>query len=103
MSQNTSGLTHVEHRCLPMEIPMSTQVKLPLYVSWRKLKDVLGWPYGRTHTNRLETEPEYYGDDPFPRRGKIGPHRNSHPITLLRWSLGLALLRNHNSHGTVRV
>jgi hypothetical protein len=51
MSQNTSGLTHVEHRCLPMEIPMSTQVKLPLYVSWRKLKDVLGWPYGRTHTN----------------------------------------------------
>src|SRR5260370_33050198 len=59
---------------------MSTQGKLPLYVSWRKLKDVLGWPYGRTHTNRLETEPEYYGDDPFPRRGKIGPHRNSHPI-----------------------
>jgi hypothetical protein len=28
---------------------MSTQVKLPLYLSWRKLEDVLGWPYSRTH------------------------------------------------------
>ncbi len=28
---------------------MSTQVKLPLYLSWRQLKNVLGWPYGRTH------------------------------------------------------
>ena len=59
---------------------MPTTVKLPLYLSWRKLKDVLGWPYGRTHTQRLETDPKYYGDDPFPRRGKIGPHRSSHPM-----------------------
>jgi len=58
---------------------MSTTVKLPLYLSWRKLKDVLGWPYGRTHTDRLETDPKY-AHDPFPRRGKIGSHRNSHPM-----------------------
>ena len=58
---------------------MSTQVKLPLYLSWRKLEDVLGWPYSRTHTDRLETDPKY-AHDPFLRRGKIGSHRNSHPM-----------------------
>jgi hypothetical protein len=57
---------------------MSTKVKLPLYVNWRKLKDVLGWPYGRTHTKRLE-DPKY-AHDPFPQRGGIGTHRNNHPI-----------------------
>jgi hypothetical protein len=60
---------------------MSTKVKLPLYLSWRKLKDVLGWPYGRTHTHRLEIDPKYHRNDPFPRRGKIGlKHRSSHPM-----------------------
>jgi hypothetical protein len=57
---------------------MSKQVKLPLYISWRKLKDVLGWPYSRSHTQRLE-DPEYTHDT-FPQRGGIGTHRNNHPI-----------------------
>ena len=58
---------------------MPTTVKLPLYLSWRQLKNVMGWPYGRTHTARFETDPRY-AHDPFPRRGKIGPHRSSHPM-----------------------
>ena len=60
---------------------MHTQVKLPLYISWRKLKDVLGWPYSRAQTQRLETDPRY-AHDPFPRPGKIGSHRNNHPIPM---------------------
>ena len=58
---------------------MPTTVKLPLYLSWRKLKEVLGWPYSRAHTKRLETDPRY-AHDPFPPRGGIGSHRNNHPI-----------------------
>ena len=59
---------------------MSKTVKLPLYLSWRQLKNVMGWPYSRTQTQRLETDPRY-SQDPFPRRAKIGPqHRSSHPM-----------------------
>src|ERR1700688_1240898 len=60
------------------ETPMLNPVRLPLYLSWRALKQV-GWPYSRSHTERLETD-EKYAHDPFPRRGKIGTHRNAHPI-----------------------
>lgn len=58
---------------------MPTTVKLPLYLNWRQLKDVVGWPYGRTHTGRLMFDSDY-ADDPFPACRKLGSHRNSHPI-----------------------
>lgn len=56
-----------------------TKVKLPLYISWKQLKELLGWPYCRAHTWRMMFEPEYE-DDRFPLRGKVGSHRNSHPM-----------------------
>jgi hypothetical protein len=56
-------------------------VRLPLYLSWKALKQLLGWPYGRSHTARLENEAKYHKGDPFPRRGRIdGGSRNSHPM-----------------------
>ncbi len=58
---------------------MQTTVKLPLYLSWSQLKRLVGWPYSRTHTERMETDPQY-ANDPFPRRGKVGAYRNAHPI-----------------------
>lgn len=54
-------------------------IKLPLYLSFKALKENLGWPYGRTHTDRLMNEPEY-ADRQFPKPGKISAHRNSHPL-----------------------
>src|SRR5262249_3487290 len=62
-----------------MEIPIHTTVKLPLYLSWRQLKDVVGWPYSRTQTGRLMFDPDY-AHDAFPACRKLGAHRNSHPI-----------------------
>ncbi len=62
-----------------METPMQNTVKLPLYLSWRQLKDVVGWPYARAHTWRMMFEPQY-AHDPFPLRGKLGTHRNAHPV-----------------------
>lgn len=57
------------------------KVKLPLYISWKQLKEKLGWPYSRAHTWRMMFDKEY-NDDPFPPRGKVGSgsHRNSHPM-----------------------
>ena len=60
---------------------MSDKVRLPLYLTWNALKRVLGWPYGRSHTQRLETDPKYHHGDPFPPRGKVGgPHRSAHVL-----------------------
>jgi hypothetical protein len=50
---------------------MSDKVRLPLYLTWNALKRVLGWPYGRSHTQRLETDPKYHHGDPFPSRRKV--------------------------------
>jgi hypothetical protein len=58
---------------------MQYKVKLPLYVSWSALKKLLGWPYGRAHTWRMMFEPKY-AHDAFPLRGKLGTHRNAHPL-----------------------
>jgi hypothetical protein len=58
---------------------MQTTVQLPLYLSWRQLKDVVGWPYSRTQTGRLMFDPDY-AQDAFPACRKLGAHRNSHPI-----------------------
>jgi hypothetical protein len=60
---------------------MSHIVKLPLYLSWGALKKLLGWPYGRSHTERLETDPKYHKGVPFPRRGRpTGGGRHAHPM-----------------------
>lgn len=55
------------------------QVKLPLYISWKQLKELLGWPYSRAHTWRMMFEDDY-AHDPFPLRGKLGSHKSSHPL-----------------------
>jgi hypothetical protein len=59
-------------------IPMR-RVKLPLYITWRQLKELLGWPYSRPHTWRMMFE-DKYALDPFPHRGKVGTYHNSHPL-----------------------
>jgi hypothetical protein len=69
-----------------------------LIVDWKGLKG-MGWPYSRAQTWRLmsptitvsrrvrgqktrvaEVIPN---PDPFPQCGKLGPHRNSHPVWLV--------------------
>lgn len=72
---------------------MTTKVKLPLFLSWRQLKDVVGWPYSRTQTGRLMFDSEY-ANDPFPACRKISTHRNSHPM----WSTA-AVLDYFKRHG----
>jgi hypothetical protein len=57
---------------------MTFKVVLPLYLSWRDLKMKVGWPYSRAHTSRLSDPAKT--PDPFPPAGKIGHHRNSHPM-----------------------
>ncbi|YBW37908.1 hypothetical protein ACMYR2_0399 [Nitrobacter sp. TKz-YC01] len=42
-----------------------TKVKLPLYLSWKQLKQLLGWPYSRAHTRRMMFD-QRYSSDPFP-------------------------------------
>ena len=60
---------------------MTHKVRLPLYLDWKKLKQLLGWPYGRAHTGRLENEPKHHHGSPCPKRGKLnGGHRNAHPL-----------------------
>jgi hypothetical protein len=60
---------------------MPYKVKLPLYITWKQLKQLIGWAYSRTHTERLENDPKYHHGKPFPKRGKLnGGHRNAHPI-----------------------
>ena len=58
---------------------MQHTVRLPLYLTWKALKQNLGWPYCRAHTWRMMFDKEY-AQDPFPMRGKLGGHRNAHPL-----------------------
>jgi hypothetical protein len=58
---------------------MDYQVRLPLYLSWKALKSLLGWPLSRVQTWRLMFEPEYR-DRRFPQCRKLGPYRNSRPV-----------------------
>ncbi len=58
---------------------MEFKVRLPLYLTWKALKQLLGWPYSRAHTWRMMYE-ERDEKKKFPLCGKLGPHRNSHPI-----------------------
>jgi hypothetical protein len=74
---------------------MQNPVRLPLYLTWSALKQLLGWPYGRAQTWRMMqttirrsrgnvkegtfvtwVEPNL---DPFPRCAKLGNFRSSHP------------------------
>lgn len=67
-------------------------MRLPLYLTWKLLKELLGHPYCRTHTMRLmedgyEVDRYFEGKgyepvvirnlDPFPRAVKAGPFPNS--------------------------
>lgn len=58
---------------------MTKKVKLPLYLTWKKLKEIVGHPFSRTHTDRLMFDPEY-SDRRFPKSTKLGDHRNSPPV-----------------------
>jgi hypothetical protein len=58
---------------------MEFKVRLPLYLSWKALKLLLGWPYSRAHTWRMMHE-ERDEKKKFPLCGKLRSHRNSHPI-----------------------
>ncbi len=59
---------------------MTHVIKLPLYLSFKALQEKLGWPYGRTHTDRLINDPAY-SNRRFPAPGKIGKNiRNAHPM-----------------------
>jgi len=72
------------------------KVKLPLYLTWKALKQVLGWPNGRTQTWRMMkkeilrtkgsrrngTYREWVepNPDPFPACTKFNNFRNCHPV-----------------------
>jgi hypothetical protein len=58
---------------------MLSNVKLPLYLDWKALKQIVGWSYSRAHTWRLMFDPAY-ATDPFPKCVKLGKHSNSHPM-----------------------
>lgn len=58
---------------------MSDTKELPLYLTYQNLKKLIGWPFGRTHTQRLMDDEEY-ADRRFPKARKLGPHRNSPPM-----------------------
>jgi predicted DNA-binding transcriptional regulator AlpA len=72
-------------------------MKLPVVLSWKALKGLLGHPYSRTHTWRLmqssyEVERRRADEglvvevipntDPFPPCFKLGEHTNSPPVWL---------------------
>jgi predicted DNA-binding transcriptional regulator AlpA len=42
-------------------------------VGWKVLQLIV--PYSRQHVARLETDPKYMGDDPFPRRVQLSQCR----------------------------
>ena len=54
---------------------MKGKITLPLALTFDGLKEKLGFPYGRTHTDRLE-DPEQTRD-PFPKRVKLGEGRGA--------------------------
>jgi predicted DNA-binding transcriptional regulator AlpA len=69
---------------------MSYKVQLPLFLTPKTLKSALGWPFGRSHTTRFETDPKYHHGDPFPQRVKVGgSHRSAHvlwpTLEVLEW------------------
>jgi predicted DNA-binding transcriptional regulator AlpA len=51
-------------------------VKLPLMLTWEKLLELLGHPWERTHTDRLEKKKK----DPFPKRTKLGEERGARVV-----------------------
>jgi len=75
---------------------MEFTVRLPLYLNWKALKQLLGWPYGRAQTWRLMkpeimrskgdrrkgTYREWYepNPDPFPACTKINGFRSCPPL-----------------------
>src|SRR6266852_6063612 len=72
--------TNWEHRYVSVRrLAMESKVRLPLYLTWKALKQLLGWPYGRAHTWRMMYEKEYETRQ-FPLCRKLGPHRHSHPL-----------------------
>jgi predicted DNA-binding transcriptional regulator AlpA len=42
-------------------------------IGWKVLTTIM--PYSRAHISRLETDPKYMGEDPFPRRVNLGKCR----------------------------
>lgn len=52
---------------------MLQQKELPLLSDWDVLTNKIGFPYGRTHTDRLEKQKK----DPFPKRIKLGEGRGA--------------------------
>jgi len=56
---------------------MALTVRLPLYLSWKDLRQKLGWCYSRSHTSRMMDRKN--NSDPFPQCFKHAEHRNSHP------------------------
>lgn len=56
-----------------------TQVRLPLYLSWKALKEIIGWPYSRAQTARLMFDPSY-AHRRFPASVKLGKDRSCHPV-----------------------
>jgi predicted DNA-binding transcriptional regulator AlpA len=67
---------------------MSTE---QLIVDWKGLKK-MGWPYSRSQTWRMMFDPDY-ADNRFPRRRKLGKHRNAHVV----WRMAdiLAYFKDH--------
>ncbi len=53
---------------------MSDDLRL---IDWKTLKEVLGWPYTRTHTRRMTQ------DGRFPASRKFGTHRGARIVW--RW------------------
>src|SRR6516164_11052690 len=76
-------------------LTMELIVRLPLYLNWKALKQLLGWPYGRSQTGRLMQKEirRSKGDrrkgtyrewlepnpDPFPACSKLCPGFRSAP------------------------
>lgn len=55
---------------------MTNKVKLPIFSTWKVLKEIIGHPFSPSHTTRLMYDPAY-ADRRFPASRKIGTHRNS--------------------------
>jgi predicted DNA-binding transcriptional regulator AlpA len=58
-----------------------------IIVDWRGLKN-MGWPFSRAHTWRMMKARV------FPQSSKLGDHRNSHPVWVVK-----EILAYFESHG----